>query len=305
MRHRHRAESSTIEAVRDGLGVGRVNRAPYRQGVTSSPAIPQWIDLDGADNVRDVGGLPTEDGGTVRSGRLIRSDSLQQLSPGDVRHLVDDLGVQFVVDLRTGVEVESEGPGPMTREPAVTIRHLSLFPEAGHNTDAALADDDDDAPVVLPWQERDNSLTDAERRHGASAVYLRYLDERADSILAALRTIAYSDGATIVHCAAGKDRTGTVVALALAEVGVTREAIVDDYAVSAERVEAIFARMRRTRTYAHDIGDEPVDKHKPRATSMRHLLDTMDQLFGGPSAWLRSQGWTVEDAAARRRTLLG
>ncbi|HEV7204634.1 MAG TPA: tyrosine-protein phosphatase [Jatrophihabitans sp.] len=271
--------------------------------MTSSPTIPQWIDLDGADNVRDVGGLPTDDGGVVRSGRLIRSDSLQQLSPADVRHLVDTVGVRAVVDLRTGVEVESEGPGPMTREPAVTIRHLSLFPEEGHNTDAAVTDADDDAPVVLPWQERDNALTDAERRHGASAVYLRYLNERADSIVAALRTIAYTDGATIVHCAAGKDRTGTVVALALAEVGATRAAIVDDYAASAERVEAIFARMRTTRTYAHDIGDEPVDKHKPRAASMRHLLDTLDELFGGASAWLRDHGWTEADAAALRRAL--
>ena len=56
--------------------------------------------------------------------------------------------------------------------------------------------------------------------------------------------IAHSPGATIVHCAAGKDRTGTVVAIALAEVGVTREAIVADYARSAERIEHIFGRLR-------------------------------------------------------------
>ena len=66
---------------------------------------PGWIELDGVDNMRDVGGLPTSGGGTVVSGRLIRSDNLQELPPASVRHLVDDLGVTDVVDLRTVVEV--------------------------------------------------------------------------------------------------------------------------------------------------------------------------------------------------------
>src|SRR5579875_385825 len=170
----------------------------------------RWIELDGAENVRDLGGLPTTDGRTVQPHRLIRSDSLQGLTAADVRHLVDDVGVRAIADLRTGVEVESEGPGPMSREPLVEVRHLSLFPEAGERTDAVAAEED--APVVLPWQTRDRPESVDERRRGASGIYLSYLDDRADSVLEALRLIAYSDGATVVHCAAGKDRTGVVVA---------------------------------------------------------------------------------------------
>jgi len=267
--------------------------------VTSS----RWIALDGAANVRDLGGLPTLDGRRTRPNRLIRSDNLQGLTDADVRVLVDEHQVRAVADLRTGVEVDLEGPGPMTREPAVDVQHHSLFPEAGRNTDAGALDDD--APVVLPWQNRGTDLGEPDGvRLGASGVYLRYLDDRADSAVAALRLIAGTDGATIVHCAAGKDRTGVVIALALAEVGVTREAIVEDYAQSAERIEAIFARLRASRTYADDLVGQSIDKHRPRAATMQLLLDAMEANYGGAPRWLRAHGWTEQDAAALRRHLL-
>ncbi len=256
----------------------------------------RWIELDGAVNVRDVAGLPTTDGRTVQPGRLIRSDNLQGLSERDVELLVEDIGVRSVADLRTGVEVEHEGPGPLTEVDDVDIVHLSLLPEAGDTTDLAA-----DGSVILPWEKR---TEETGGRQGTSAIYLRYLDDRADSVIAALRLIAGSPGATIVHCAAGKDRTGTVTALALAEVGVTREAIVADYALSAERIEAIFDRLRATRTYAADLGDTDARQHAPRAATMERLLDAIDEEFGGPSAWLRAHGWTDADAAALRRKLL-
>lgn len=273
----------------------------------------RWIELDGAENVRDLGGLPTVDGRRTQPGRLIRSDSLQALSDADVRHLVDDLRVRAVADLRTGVEVDHEGPGPITRERDVDVRHLSLFPEAGRTTDVRAAETgDDDGPVVLPWQQRDrdgaaeNGADDngGGKRRGASAVYLRYLDDRADSVLDALRLIAGTDGATVVHCAAGKDRTGVVVAFALAEVGVTADAIVADYALSADRIEAIVARLASRRTYAGDLTRGDADRQKPRAETMQRLLATMDEQFGGIPAWLRDHGWTAADAAALRHHLL-
>jgi protein tyrosine/serine phosphatase len=269
----------------------------------------RWIDLDGADNVRDLGGLPTVDGRAVQPHRLIRADSLQSLTAADVRHLVDDLDVRAVADLRTGVEVDSEGPGPMTAEAGVNIQHFSLFPEAGRNTDAVAEDDDndEDKPVVLPWQTRERVESEDERRRGATGIYLSYLDDRADSILGALRLIAHTDGATVVHCAAGKDRTGVVVALALAEVGVEQHAIVDDYARSAERVHATLTRLASRHTYAADIianVDADVDKHKPRPITMERLLASLEELHGGAGGWLRDNGWTEADAAALRSRLL-
>src|SRR5215203_3095265 len=80
----------------------------------------RWIELDGLVNMRDVGGLPTVDGGRTASGRLIRSDNLQDLSDADVQHLVDELGVTDVVDLRTGTELHLEGSGPLRRIETLT-----------------------------------------------------------------------------------------------------------------------------------------------------------------------------------------
>ena len=152
---------------------------------------------------------------------------------------------------------------------------------------------------MLPWQERGAQLEAAE-------VYLRYLDDRPDSVVAALRLIAGTDGATIVHCAAGKDRTGVVVALALAEVGVTREAIVDDYARTAERIEGILSRLRASPTYGGDIGTDTAttDKHTPSPETMERLLNAVDELHGGVRTWLRANGWTDSDAKALRSKLL-
>jgi protein tyrosine/serine phosphatase len=265
----------------------------------------RWIELAGAENVRDLGGLPTVDGRVLKRHRLIRSDSLQGLTGDDVRYLVDDVGIRAVADLRTGVEVSSEGPGPITREPLVDVRHLSLFPEAGDNTDVVAAEEAD-GPVVLPWQNRPRSIDENERRRGASEVYLSYLDDRADSVIEALRLIAHTAGATVVHCAAGKDRTGVVIALALAEVGVAREAIIDDYALSGERIEAIITRLSSRRTYASDLDASKVnfDRHKPRAETMTRLLEAVDEFYGGVPSWLRAHGWTDDDAAGLRAKLL-
>jgi protein tyrosine/serine phosphatase len=261
----------------------------------------RWIELDGAVNVRDMGGLPTEDGRVTARDRLIRSDNLQSLTEHDVRVLVDEHHVRAVADLRTGVEVASEGPGPMTREPSVDVEHLSLFPEAGHNTDVA-AVESGDGPVVLPWQNIPSEGAEAPK--SAADFYLRYLLDRPDSILDTLRLIANTDGATIVHCAAGKDRTGVVVAIALAEVGVRREQIVEDYALSAARIEQIFERLRASDTYADDLAGSSVDKHAPRDTTMQELLDSIERVHGGVPAWLRKHGWTDDDAAALRKHLL-
>jgi len=59
-----------------------------------------WIELDGAANVRDLGGLATQDGGETVAGRLLRGDNLQELSPADVARLIGEIGLTTVVDLR-------------------------------------------------------------------------------------------------------------------------------------------------------------------------------------------------------------
>jgi protein tyrosine/serine phosphatase len=259
----------------------------------------RWIDLDGAVNVRDLGGLATLDGGITRPGRVFRSDNLQGLTEADVGKLVHDLKLRKVVDLRSSPEVTLEGPGPLARVPEVSIHHHTLFAEGGVHTDVEA--DTIDADRVLPWQNERVEEDLAELR--VTGYYYSYLRDRPDSVVAALRVLAHEDGTAIVHCAAGKDRTGVVCALALEVAGATREAIVADYVATGERIAAILDRLRGSATYRTDLDSSPADSHLPRAEYMEQFLDTLDSRFGGPLGWLTSNGWTPDDTRALRARL--
>ena len=255
----------------------------------------RWIHLVGAANARDLGGLPTRGGDSTKYGRVFRSDNLQDLTTDDVELLVRKLGVRDVIDLRSAVEIESEGPGPLNGLDEVAIHHMSLFPEAGQRTDVEAAD------AVLPWtlpEERD-AIWDQ-----TGMYYTRYLARRPDSVLAALRTMASSEGAALAHCAAGKDRTGVVCAMALSVVDVERDAIVADYVATGERLEAIIQRLRSTPTYAADLDGSSTDEHLPRPEAMYTFLGYLDRECGGPLGWLARHGWTDADTDALRTRLL-
>jgi protein-tyrosine phosphatase len=245
----------------------------------------RWIELDGAVNVRDLGGLPTEDGGTTTPGVLLRSDNLQGLSDKDVRRLLDDHGIRTVLDLRTPTEVRSEGPGPLVAE---GVRHvnLDLIPTW---------DEDARTDRIVPHEQREEG--------DLSHFYLTYLDQMPQSVVDALRVIADAEsGPVVVHCAAGKDRTGVIVALALQVAGVDRDEIVADYALTGERIEAIRDRLVASPTYAEDMKSRPLDDMRPHALSMRHFLDRLDEL-GGAAAWLASHGFGPDEQAALRERL--
>ncbi len=230
---------------------------------------PHWIALEGAVNARAV--VP---------GALLRADNLQSLSARDVRRLVEDEALEVVLDLRTDVEVALEGPGPLTGERAVRIEHRSLYPDSNGNTDL-------EAVTVQPWR------TDAPQSLNESPVvraYMSYLLRRPDSVVGSVRAIARADGAVLVHCAAGKDRTGVVVALALDAAGVDRETIVGDYLATAERIDAIMARLVSSSTYRAELEGHDPQRHAPVPGTIERVLALVDERFGGSSAWLSGHG---------------
>ena len=262
-----------------------VSRRQYTTGGTAllpASAYPLGVEdrhlrFEGLENVRDVGGLPLRDGGTTRYGVLLRSASLLEASPADVRRLVDEYGLRIVLDLRTPWEVDRDGPTAVAAAGVETVpltfigESREWLPETGEDTDPLLRN------------------------------YLGYLGDHPANIVEAVRRIA-SRAPALVHCAAGKDRTGVLVALVLDAVGVERESVVADYALSAVNVEALFRRWT-TRTGT----DMPADlaPHTPRAAVMEHVLAHLDEEHGGAAGWLRANGLTDDELAALRALLRG
>jgi len=227
-----------------------------------------WIELEGAANVRDLGGLVTQDGGETVAGRLLRGDNLQELSPSDVATLVGDIGLTTVVDLRSTAELVSEGPAPLDAVTAVQHAHHPIL------------------------SERDRYRYPADPLCGH---YLGYLEDRPDQVVAALRSVAGAGGAALVHCAAGKDRTGVVAALALTAVGVRAQDVVADYAATGERIAGIVERLRRSPIYAADINSRPAEQHRPRPQTMTAFLDQVRARYGGATRWLAGHGFGRAD----------
>ena len=243
-----------------------------------------WIELEGAVNVRDLGGLPAADGAETVPGRLVRSDNLQALSAADVARLVSDIGVRTVVDLRSPAEVRSEGPAPLDRVPEVRRAHYPVVAE-GRGTNTV-------AEVLLSGYEQDESRYPDDPACGR---YLGYLENSPGNVVAAIRSIARSEGAVIVHCAAGKDRTGVVVALALSAVGVEPAVVIADYAATSERLVPVFERLCNSPTYASGLAGKPMESHLARPETMAAFLEQMDVRYGGVHRWLAANGFTDAD----------
>ncbi len=261
-----------------------------------------WIELDGLVNLRDVGGIPTLDGGTIAPGRLLRSDNLQTLTDSDIDELLD-LGLTDVIDLRSDFEVENEGPGPLTKVESIHLHQHSLFREWREGVGE---DKPDTRPEVvpeeaLPWVDLAPSV---QVEHPVASHYLSYLSDRPDSVVAALREIANAEGAALVHCAAGKDRTGTIVALALMLAGSDPAAVVADYAASGERMQAIVDRLLDTVTYADNLRDRPLSSHMTYPETMEAFLEHVHAEYGSVENLMERLGWTEDDTIRLRAKLL-
>jgi protein-tyrosine phosphatase len=253
-----------------------------------------WIDLEGAVNVRDVGGTPTADGGEIVDRRLLRSENLQELTAQDIALLVDEIGVTTVVDLRSTRELMIEGPAPLDAVDGVQHAHHPVLKEFLDASDTVAA------ALLLTAQAEDAERYPDDLMTGH---YLGYLENRPEEVVGALRSIIAAPGAAVVHCAAGKDRTGVVVALALTVAGVEPEVIVADYVATNERIEEIIDRLSRSKMYGGSVSTKPVRAHEARAETMRAFLQQLDARYGGLPKWLADNGFTADETAQLRARL--
>jgi len=223
-------------------------------------------------NARDLGGLPTPRG-TTRFGAVVRADSPGRLTEAG-RSAMLAYGITTIVDLRAPREV-GEAPNPFHAHPG--YRHLPFL---------------DDAAVERT-------------REFGSAIesYIWWLESQAHRVAAILEGIDGAPvGGVLVHCAAGKDRTGLVAALLLSLAEVHRDAIVEDYSLSAaweegmpsEELAALPDATERLRSR---------QIYEPRPELMLRLLSELDRRHGGVAGYLSEAG-VGEDVRRRLAALL-
>ena len=241
---------------------------------------PRHVILEGCVNFREVAGYEVAGGGRLRSGRLFRSDGLGRLTAGDIG-VVRGLGVRTVIDLRTEGEAAEGGTFPAAEIP-VDLRSFPLMD-------------------VLPTADELPSWGDpgfVARR------YLAMVETGGDMLHAAVDVLA-GDGATpaVVHCSAGKDRTGVVVAVVLGMVGAPSEAIVADYARSASLMPSLLERLKADHPEASDAvaAYAPAILHAEPET-MRTFVSLVERRFGGWTGLARKLG--VEDRVDTLRHVL-
>lgn len=255
---------------------------PSRYDCVHVDGVARRLVLERAANVRDLGGFETPHG-TTRFGRVLRADQLGTLSDRDVDVLMGEYRVERIVDLRGIDETGAAGQGRL-----VDRVHYELIPVRDRANDPEL------------WQ-RQKALSYAER-------YLRQLAEHADRFVRAIGHLTGGDGTSIVHCTAGKDRTGLVAMLVLSTAGVDDDAVMDDYAATA-RVPREFKEASRDprldefwAEYMRFADTADVQTPETMTATMKEVLFGVAERWGSAEGYLRTHA--DEALVERIRTVL-
>ena len=245
---------------------------PYERSWTRLP-------LDGAVNVRELGGYPTSNGGQTRFHRFLRSDSLSLLSVRDERFL-RGYGVRAIIDLRDPTEAASDSDRSLGRD--VVVANIPLL-------DFNIADIDATSP------EFDLSS------NAMASMYAGML-QNYEGVRACFRFIADApEGCVLFHCAVGKDRTGVLAMLLLSLAGVDKWDIVANYVQTRPN-------LMRSETLHAQWEDPSARKWRPALDSKAEVIeqtyDTLEFEHGGVENYLLECGVPDEDVAAVRRRLI-
>ncbi|RZU66095.1 protein-tyrosine phosphatase [Microterricola gilva] len=237
------------------------------------------IRVPGTYNLRDAGGYPATDG-QLRWGKLFRSDGLHRLT-AEGQEMLRDLRIGLVVDLR---DTSEQGRDPSRLDGVgAEVVNAPIFEGADPQTMAT-------ADVTL------------------AGIYDSIIDSFGANVVRAIELIARSaDTPVLVHCTAGKDRTGLVIALAQLAAGVSRRDVVADYAATEENLRGEWVETIRGQMLAHGIPDSAELNTIMSASPpelLETLLDRIDREHGSAAEYLLAEGLSADDLQALRLTLI-
>lgn len=182
----------------------------------------QQLAIQGTYNIRDLGGISVSDGRSIKPNVVLRSGNLDKLPPTSQQVLID-YGVKTIIDLRDEWEVEHY-PNIFEHSEQVQYHNLPLIGDKLSNDET--------------WKSETKNYTDL------AELYINYIEGCKTQIGKIISTLSESQSATIIHCHAGKDRTGIILALVLELIGVSDDDIAGDYALSRENIEHLVQEWR-------------------------------------------------------------
>jgi len=254
-----------------------------------SNALPgdQVIHLKGTTNTRDIGGYQTSDLSTLRYGQIIRSDNLSRLTAGDFQTL-EEMGLKTIIDLRTHKE-HDEAPTVWMGDNSPRFFH---FPVGDANNDWFTAQ---------RKMMKKNRFTKEQSLEHMVEGYRMIADEGTASYQKLMELVLdESNWPVLIHCSAGKDRSGVGVALILEALGVERETIMEEYLLTNEisRIEdkAVFLskeskKSARRSKFSRGV---PASAWIPivgvDATMLEAFYASVDETYGSMDAFLTELG---------------
>jgi protein-tyrosine phosphatase len=219
------------------------------------------LNLQGASNFRDLGGYPTADGRSTRWRHIFRSNHLGQLTAADIE-IIRALGVRSAFDFR-GVE---ERAGGVCRMSEIAVHSLPIEPTVVATLRARLAKGTLTGPVALEIMRDSYRNYVRHNTHSFRALFGHLLEDRAP---------------LVIHCTAGKDRTGFASALILHALGVSDEVIAEDYLLTNQF-------YRRDLSAAADLPEDVVAAiGSVEASSLDAGFDAVRAEYGDLETYLR------------------
>lgn len=234
------------------------------EGGEAVTAATRVLPLEGGRNFRDLGGYETVDGRRVKWGQVYRSGVMHGLTDGDYDYL-SGLGISVICDLRASQE-RAEEP---TDWRAGEIEYLTFPDPSGDNDMSRAFGAVLMSPDVTGAQVRDVFIEAYRSMHiGYASAYSEMFDQLANGSV----PLAF-------NCSAGKDRTGVAAALLLSALGVPRETVVADYALS-EQVVDFMAEF--------EVGRQDVDPDSPYAFFAQLPPDVIEPLMRTEPAYIEA-----------------
>ena len=249
--------------------------------------------VEGAVNLRDLGGLPTRDGARIRPRRLLRSGLMHAITPAGLATLRDTLRVRTVIDFRDTAEREQDGVVPWASQ-GVTALHLPPLSESAFLAQQRATGQPPGSRAAHPGNFERSLYRDLLNAESGRRAYRRFLERLADP----------ATGTTIFHCSGGRDRTGVAAALALTVLGVEETVICEDYRLTGQQLRP------HTHHFANQLAaldlteSQWLELTQCRPATMAGLLDDLRASYGSPMAYVEAIGVGTATVEAIQDALL-